>query len=225
MSALPPRPSDLVDPSLVYKIGEVADRVSDLSERGHPNDLLVTYETMKIAELSSIGRTISLRYGWHQSPFGDCLIIVTPSAICGLAFAKKPNREAALADLTDHLGEVQLIADQAAITLYADRVFHRESGNLPVLLCGTQFQIRVWKALLHIPAGTVVSYSQLANSLGIPNSARAVGQACAANKVAWLIPCHRVVRANSTLGAYRWGPGYKHVILAWEAAQAAVVHE
>lgn len=203
----------------------ISNPVSGLYEPGHTNDFLLTCEAMKPAEWSSIVRTISLAYGWHQSPFGDCLIIATPHAICGLAFAKYSNRDATLGDLTSHLGEVQLVPDHAATKPYADRAFGGESGKLPVLLSGTQFQLEVWKALPHIPIGTVVSYSQLANSLGMPNSARAVGQACAANKVAWLIPCHRVVHANNELGTYRWGSSYKHVILAWELAQTSVADE
>lgn len=224
MPVPPSRPPDRVNQSLGHK-ESISSRVSGLHEPGHTIDFLLTCEAMKIAEWSSIVRTISLAYGWHQSPFGDCLIIATPHAICGLAFAEHSNRNTALAHLTSHLGEVQLVADHAATKPYADKAFGRANGNLPVLLCGTQFQLRVWKALQHIPIGTVVSYSQLANSLGMPNSARAVGQACAANKVAWLIPCHRVVHANSALGAYRWGSSYKHVILAWELAQTSLDHE
>ena len=110
---------------------------------------------------------------------------------------------------------------------YIGRIFplaapHRaESAPLPVFLRGTQFQFRVWEALLRIPAGNVVSYGQLAGHLGQPKGARAVGSACGANRIGFLIPCHRVIRDTGTITGYRWGADKKRTMLAWEAAKTA----
>lgn len=196
-----------------------------LSGPGRLHDLFVTHEAMTPGEWKSAGAGLTLAYGWHDSPFGDCLIIAAPRGVCGLAFADKPSRDAALADLAGRLGEAQLVADRGATAPYADMAFGRASGDLPVLLRGTPFQLKVWEALLRIPSGAVVSYQQLANSLGMPNGARAVGGACGSNPVSWLIPCHRVLRASGLIGGYRWAPERKRVILAWEAARTGATRE
>lgn len=196
-----------------------------LSGPGRLHDLFVTHEAMTPGEWKTAGAGLTLGYGWHDSPFGDCLIVAAPRGVCGLAFAGRRTRTAALASLTRQYGEARLVADPAATAPHADLAFGRAAGRLHLVLRGTPFQLKVWEALLRIPSGAVVSYRQLARAVGRPNGARAVGGACAANPVSWIIPCHRVLRGSGMIGGYGWGPGRKRVILAWEAAHAEVARE
>ena len=161
---------------------------------------------------------MQVRYGWHDSPFGECLIAATARGVCGLAFNGLDNRAATLADLATSLGEAELIEDQAATEKFAAAAFG--DGELHLELRGTPFQLKVWDALLRIPPGAVLTYADLAQRIGAPGSARAVAGAVARNPVSWIVPCHRVIRNGGVISGYRWEPQTKRAILAWEAAQA-----
>ncbi len=198
---------------------------SGLSGPGRLHDLFVTHEAMTPGEWKSAGAGLTLAYGWHDSPFGDCLIVAAPRGVCGLAFAWRRNRAATLASFTRQYGAARLVADRSATDGYADLAFDRAGGRLHLILRGTPFQLKVWEALLRVPSGAVISYRQLAEAVGSPNGARAVGGACGANPVSWIIPCHRVLRASGMIGGYGWGPERKRVILAWEAARTGATCE
>lgn len=189
-----------------------------LSGPGRLHDLFVSHEALTPGEWKRHGEGLEVRYGWHDSPFGECLIAATARGVCGLAFNGMDDRGASLAELATSLGEASLIEDIEATTPYAETAFG--GGELHLVLRGTPFQLKVWEALMRIPSGCVLSYSDLAARIGSPGSARAVAGAVARNPVSWLVPCHRVIRSGGTISGYRWEQDTKRVILAWEAAQA-----
>ena len=188
-----------------------------LSGPGRLHDLFVTHEAVTPGEWKRRGAGVEVRYGWHDSPFGECLIAATPRGVCGLAFNGTGDRATTLADLATSFGEAQLVEDPKLTTPYAIEAFG--GGNLHLVLRGTPFQLKVWEALMRIPPGAVLTYSDLAARIGVPGSARAVASAVGRNPVSWLIPCHRVIRHGGTISGYRWEQDTKRVILAWEAAQ------
>ena len=190
-----------------------------LSGPSRLHDLFVTHEALTPGEWKKQARGLRLAYGWHPSPFGDCLIVSSPRGVCGLGFAEEDEHEEALAVLTHQLAGAELVEDSTATERHADLAFGRTSGNLHLVLRGTPFQIQVWRALLRIPPGAAASYSQVAAAIGRPTARRAVGQACGINPVPWLIPCHRVLRADGAVWDYRWGARRKEMMLAWEAAK------
>lgn len=194
-----------------------------LSGPGRLHDLFITHEAMTPGQWKTEAAGMALRYGWHDSPFGDCLIIAAERGVCALGFAgvnpDSVQRDAVFADLAGPFGAARLTPDQAMTAPYAATAFGRPGGNLHLVLKGTPFQLKIWEALLHIPMGAVTSYSGLAAKIGQPNATRAVASAVARNHVSWLIPCHRVLRAGGAISGYRWGPNRKRVMLAWEASR------
>ncbi len=201
---------------------------SGLSGPGRLHDLFVTFEAMTPGEYKAEGEGLTVRYGFHDSPFGECLLMATARGICGLGFVAAGERDAALARMSRGWGRAVLRRDDAATAAYIPRIFAQpgrpvspESPPLRVLLRGSRFQLKVWQALLTMPPGTLTTYQDLARRLGLPlGAARAVGNANGANPVPWLIPCHRVIRKTGALGGYAWGEGCKMVMIGWEAARA-----
>lgn len=193
-----------------------------LSGPGRLHDLVVTTEAVTPGELRSRGRGLSIRYGFHPTPFGECLIGLSPRGLCHLSFVTD-GRNAALSELHDRWTEAKLSHDQTATRAAAQRIFatRRTPGRpLALFLRGTNFQLKVWEALLRIPEGRVASYLEVARGIGRPSAARAVASAVARNPVAFLIPCHRVLRSVGSLGGYHWGVDRKRAMLAWEASRA-----
>ena len=191
---------------------------SGLSGAGRLHDLFVTHEAVTPGDWKRRGEGLELRYGWHDSPFGDCLIVASPRGVCGLAFNGTGNRADALDELRSSLDAAARVEDATATRAHADAAF--DAGEVHLLLRGTPFQLKVWEALMRIPEGAVLTYADLAARIGAPGSARAVAGAVARNPVSWLIPCHRVIRNGGTISGYRWHPDKKRLILAWEAARA-----
>ncbi len=190
-----------------------------LSGPGRLHDLFVNVEAVTPGEYKRGGAGLVIRHGIHDSPFGPCLLMHTERGICGLAFVDQGDDGRTLAFMGSRWPNAHLIADPEAGTELATRVFAaRGDGDQPltVLLHGTPFQIQVWEALLRIPPGTVASYQTLANYIGKPDAARAVGTANGANPISYLIPCHRVIRKSGALGGYRWGLGRKLAMLSQE---------
>jgi len=189
-----------------------------LSGGGRLHDLMVSCEAMTPGEISSGGHGVALRYGCAPTPFGDALLGWTPRGICHLCFidGDPAPHVAALAALWP---AAILTRDDAAAAGLARRIFLAplRRGRLHLVLRGTNFQIKVWEALIGVDASRRVSYGQLANLAGVPKAQRAVGSALAANSIAYLIPCHRVIRESGEIGQYRWGPCRKTAMLAWEA--------
>lgn len=187
-----------------------------LSGPSRLHDLFVSVDAMTPGEFKSQGDGLSIRTGFSPSPFGECLIGVTDRGVCWLSFAD--GRENARADLQARYPKAKLVDDARAAKDVSERAF---TTSEPTKLCvrGTNFELQVWRALLRIPLGARVSYSGVARALGRPNASRAVGRAVGANPVAYLIPCHRVIRASGAFQGYRWGNRRKQALLAWEAAQ------
>jgi AraC family transcriptional regulator of adaptative response/methylated-DNA-[protein]-cysteine methyltransferase len=191
-----------------------------LSGPGRLHDLLVNAEAVTPGEFQRAGEGLVIRYGFHPTPFGDCLIAVTPRGICHLAFTQPISRSEALARLRHDWGGAELVADQAGTRGAAAKAFPAPgcapTPGLALHVKGTNFQLKVWRALLEIPTGSVTTYGDLARAIGDANASRAVGTAVGSNPVSYLIPCHRVIRASGELGGYAWGPDRKRTMLALE---------
>ena len=192
-----------------------------LSGPSRLHDLFVACEAMTPGEYKAQGRDLVIRYGVQDSPFGRVAIGLTDRGICWLGFAHETADPAA--ELAAEWGEATLVRDDAAVARIARQLFDAgpgADGQLPpLLLRGTNFQVKVWQALLRIPPGQVASYQQVADAIGNPGAVRAVGSAIANNKVAVIIPCHRVIRKSGAINDYRWGEPRKRALLAWEAGQ------
>ena len=194
-----------------------------LSGPSRLHDLFITCEAVTPGEYKQRGAGLTIRYGFHPTPFGDCLLALTERGVCGLSFANPGGTDSLLADLRQRWGGAELLADPTATLTYAARIFElaRDPGAPPLqlFLSGTNFQLKVWQALLHIPSGELTTYGQIAAALGQPKASRAVGSAVGDNPIAYLIPCHRVIRKAGELGGYRYGLARKQAILGWEQAQ------
>ena len=196
-----------------------------LTSPGRLHDLMVTLEAVSPGEYRSGGTGLEMRWGVHGTPFGEAFLAVTGRGICALEFLADRAPEEAAGELSATWSAAAVRHDPAATGAVVDRVFPEgrflPEGPFHLLVRGTNFQVRVWQALLRIPSGAVISYGDLARRLGNPGAARAVGGAVGANPISYLIPCHRVVREATGLGHYRWGAERKHALLAWEAARVA----
>ncbi|MFN4089007.1 MAG: methylated-DNA--[protein]-cysteine S-methyltransferase [Alphaproteobacteria bacterium] len=215
-----------------------------LSGPGRLHDLFVTHEAVTPGAFKRRGEGLTIRWGWHDSPFGDCLLMLTDRGVCGLAFALASDggeadageadagaavaasgdggRAEAFADMAARWPRARFVRDEEATRATARRVFEPAAAGappLPLHLCGTNFQIRVWDALLRLPPGALVTYGGLAGALGTPRAARAVGAAVGANPISWIIPCHRAILSNGYLRDYAWGRARKAAMIGWEAGR------
>ena len=195
-----------------------------LSSPGRLHDLFVTYEALTPGQYKNKGAGLTIDYGFHPTPFGECLLAVTERGICGLSFLQDEARETALSELRQAWPQAAFVEDSARTEPVVARVFSSrtvEDGADPLKLyvSGTNFQIKVWQALLEVPPGTAVSYDTVAALMGQPKARQAVGQATKRNPISFLIPCHRVIRKVGDFGEYRWGATRKKAILGWEASQ------
>ena len=197
---------------------------SGLAGPGRLHDLFVSTEAVTPGEFKKKGVGLKITYGVHPSPFGDCLLAVTERGICGLAFVRPGQRAEVLRELKSKWEGAEFSEDPGATGCIVERIFRPANSHakrpLTLLLKGTNFQIKVWEALLRIPMGLVVSYEDLGARIGRPGASRAVGNAVGKNPIAFLIPCHRVIRKVGTFGDYHWGAARKKAMLAWEAARA-----
>jgi AraC family transcriptional regulator of adaptative response/methylated-DNA-[protein]-cysteine methyltransferase len=191
-----------------------------LSSLGRLHDLFVTTEAVTPGEYRSGGVGLTIRYGIHPTPFGRCLIAATERGICSLGFVDASEGRA-IDELFAGWEKARMIEDHPATAALASRIFTAErlDAPLPLHLRGTNFQIKVWEALLRIPAGALTTYERLAAGIGAPNALRAVGTAVGHNPIAYLIPCHRVIRRSGAIGEYRWQSARKKAIIGWEAAR------
>jgi AraC family transcriptional regulator of adaptative response/methylated-DNA-[protein]-cysteine methyltransferase len=194
-----------------------------LSGPGRLHDLVVTLDAMTPGEIKAQGLGITFRYGFSNTPFGRALFAETSRGLSHLAFVE-PNGDAdAVAELRAAAPRATFERDDDAARALATRIWSsdRPSAPLQINIAGTNFQLKVWQALLRLAARERTSYGEIANEIGIPGSTRAVGSAVGANPVAFLIPCHHVLRKGGALGGYRWGEDRKRAMLAWEALSSA----
>jgi AraC family transcriptional regulator of adaptative response/methylated-DNA-[protein]-cysteine methyltransferase len=178
---------------------------------------------MTPGEFKALGRDLEVRFGIHETPLGRVMLAATPRGICWLAFLAEDGRSAA-AEFEQEWQGATLIHDQEATAPLAVRAFQLAGTDprpLPLLLRGTNFQIKVWEALLRIPFGRLVTYRDIAGAIGRPSAARAVGAAVGRNNISWLIPCHRVILGTGVMHNYRWGVRQKQILNAVEGAITA----
>ena len=196
-----------------------------LSGPGRLHDLFVTHEAMSPGEWKSGGEGLDIRYGFHPSPFGTALIMATPRGLAGLALTDAGKERAALADMQRRWPKASYIEDAAATAPLAKRIFDptqwRAEEPLRIVLIGTDWEVRVWEALLKIPMGRLTTYSDIAGKMRSPKAARAVGTAVGKNPISFVVPCHRVVGKSGDLTGYHWGITRKHAILGWEAGRVS----
>ena len=196
-----------------------------LSGSSRLHDLIVNAEAVSPGEFQRSGEGLVVKFGFHPSPFGECLIAITPRGICHLSFVNPVSRHEALEGLKHDWPRAELRADQGATRAAIAGAFpvggSVKRPPLSLHIKGTNFQLKVWEALLRIPNGGVTTYGDIAETLHLPGASRAVGNAVGSNPVSWLIPCHRVIRSTRELGGYAWGIERKKVMLLKEQLYAA----
>ncbi|HTD02086.1 MAG: hypothetical protein DMF18_08765 [Verrucomicrobia bacterium] len=192
-----------------------------LSGPGRLHDLCVTLEAASPGEMKNGGAGMQIEYGFAETPFGQALIAETKRGICHLSFVDGHGRNSARNLLTSQWPNAKLNRNDARIAELSAKIFTqvRDRASRPTLRAfvrGTPFQLRVWRALLRVPSGSLTTYGRLAQAIGQSQAARAVGSAVGANPIAFIIPCHRVIRETGALGNYHWDPIRKRAIVGWE---------
>jgi AraC family transcriptional regulator, regulatory protein of adaptative response / methylated-DNA-[protein]-cysteine methyltransferase len=210
-----------------------------LSGPSRLHDLFVTHEAMSPGEWKTGGDGLTLRFGYHDSPFGEALAVMTDRGLAGLGWVDdkaapgtaadrgKPSggRDGAMADMVRRWPKARFIEDRSRAARAVDRIFEAKSWRpdepLRIVMLGTDFEVRVWSALLRIPMGRATTYGDVAAHIGKPGAARAVGAAVGRNPISFVVPCHRVLGKTGALTGYHWGLTRKQAILGWEAGQVS----
>lgn len=196
-----------------------------LSSGGRLHDLLITCEHVTPGEVRSRGKNLQIAFGCHGSPFGSCLLAQTPRGLCKLAFFDSAEaREHLIQELRQDWANAEITENTELTRASLAQIFPTPEVRpepLRLLLKGSPFQLQVWEALLKIPAGQLHSYQQIADAIGQPTATRATASAIARNDIAWLIPCHRVIRNSGIINQYRWGATRKAAMIGWEMAATA----
>ena len=197
---------------------------SGLTSPGRLHDLFVSCEAVTPGEYKTRGEGLEIAYGYHATPFGECLLAKTGRGICGLNFVQNNDRLSVFADLDERWQNATLAEDPDVTRPLVERIFNPSQGQkstpLHLVLSGTNFQIKVWEALIKIPMGAVVSYEDVAAHIEMPKASRAVGNAVGSNPISFVIPCHRVIRKTADFGNYGGGVARKLAILGWEAVRS-----
>jgi AraC family transcriptional regulator of adaptative response/methylated-DNA-[protein]-cysteine methyltransferase len=195
-----------------------------LSGPGRLHDLFVTHEAMSPGEWKARGAGLTIRYGLHPSPFGRALVMITDRGLAGLAFTDEADGMDAFEDMSSRWPNAVYVEDSEATAPYAARIFDPKRWDpkepLRIVLIGSDFQVRVWEALLRIPLGCAVTYSSIAEKLGQPTASRAVGAAVGRNPISFVVPCHRALGKSGALTGYHWGLTRKRAMLGWESGKA-----
>lgn len=191
-----------------------------LSGTGRLHDLFVTIEGMTPGEYKNGGENLSINYSYAETPFGNIIVASTQRGICYMAFAEE--EAIAFAIMQAHFPRAAFrqmtdIIQQNALYIFTQD--WKKLNQIKLHLKGTEFQLKVWETLLKIPEGRLATYGTVAEKIEKPNASRAVGTAIGSNPVAFLIPCHRVIQSNGSLGGYMWGPRRKAAMIGWEAAR------
>lgn len=196
---------------------------SGLSGPSRLHDLAVTFDALSPGELAQDGTGLTFTYGVADSLLGRIFVVSSARGITRLAFAEPGDETALRAHEKGAWPEAVFIEDNETAADIARRLFDPQDNGKPLRLAprGTNFQVKVWQALLAIPPGSLATYASIAKALGRPGAARAVGTACGANPIAVLIPCHRVLRETGALGGYAFGLARKRALIAMEAGKTA----
>ncbi|SFO37513.1 AraC family transcriptional regulator, regulatory protein of adaptative response / methylated-DNA-[protein]-cysteine methyltransferase [Cohaesibacter marisflavi] len=191
-----------------------------LSGSSRLHDLFVTHEAITPGAYKAKGEGLTILFGFHPSPFGKALVMVTDHGLAGLAFADKGDEQAALSDMYSRWPRANYQQDDEATRPFAAHIFTPQAWQqeqpLRITLIGTDFEVRVWEMLLKIPLGNMTTYSTIARHMGKPKAARAVGSAVGRNPISFVVPCHRVVGKGGSICGYHWGLTRKRAILGWE---------
>lgn len=197
-----------------------------LSGTGRLHDLFVSHEAMTPGDYKRRGDGLELAYGFHPSPFGEAVLVATERGVAGLAFINEDSGETraeALQDLLQRWPRARASEAPDRTAPHAARIFEptrwRRETPVRLVLIGTDFEVRVWETLLKIPMGRAVCYADIARHLGQPTASRAVGTAVGRNPISFVVPCHRVLRGDGSLGGYHWGLTRKRALIGWEAGQ------
>lgn len=199
-----------------------AAEAAGLSSQSRVYDLFTTLEAVTPQEYRQRGGGIKIDYGFHETPFGYCLVGVTERGVCWLSFlSEDEDQRIALESMKEHWHNSVFHEGVELTRHYIHQIFHStDSGRrLHLFVKGTNFQIKVWEALLKIPMGNVTTYQNIARTIHNPQALQAVGSAVGSNHIAWLIPCHRVIRKDGVLGEYRWSTTRKKSMIGWEMAK------
>jgi AraC family transcriptional regulator, regulatory protein of adaptative response / methylated-DNA-[protein]-cysteine methyltransferase len=198
---------------------EAAD-LAGLSSQSRVYDLFTTLEAMTPQEYKMRGSGLRIEFGFHPTPFGMCLIAVTERGICWLSFlSSDEDPRKALEEMKSYWHNSIFHEDKNLTAAFIDKIFvHNPGEKLHLFVKGTNFQVKVWEALLKIPSGEVTTYQTIARSISNPEALQAVGSAVGSNHIAYLIPCHRVIRKDGVLGEYRWSPARKKTMIGREMA-------
>ena len=189
-----------------------------LSSPSRLHDLFLRWEAMAPGAAAKGGAGLTIAWGTFESPFGPVVAAGTDQGLCGLAFTAELGEQGARFDLKRRWPEAIWEERPEALKSWVDSAFARR-GEVPLAVAGGPFDLKVWQALIAIPEGSVATYSHIAEAIGNPKAVRAVGSAVGRNPLAWLIPCHRVLRRDGALGGYHWGLPVKRGLLAWESAR------
>jgi len=196
---------------------------SGLSGPGRLHDLMISTDALTPGEIRKHGAGVQLDYGFGETLFGRALIAWTSRGVSFLGFSEENGDALTLESLREQWGNASFREDSREAQQWLDVIFSGSNDkSIPLWLRGSPFQLKVWEALLEIPEGTHSSYGQLAARIGQPGAARAVGSAVGTNPVAWIIPCHRVIRQMGETGGYRWGGFTKQAMIGYEAASIAL---
>lgn len=190
-----------------------------LSGPGRLHDLIVTLDAMTPGELKLMGRGTVIRHGFTDTPFGRAIVATTSRGVCHLAFVEAGQEKQAVRELQERWPDATLEQDDAHSLGVARQIWGGHSA-LKVSVAGTNFQLKVWQALIDLGGRAKTTYTELADVVGKRSAPRAVGNAVGANPVAWLIPCHNVLRKDGSLGGYHWGEDRKRAMLAWKSLPA-----
>jgi AraC family transcriptional regulator of adaptative response/methylated-DNA-[protein]-cysteine methyltransferase len=193
-----------------------------LSGGGRLHDLTVTLDALSPGEIRAGGAGVEIRHGVTGTPFGTAFVAETARGLMRLGFLDGRSNATEISALRVLWPHAKFVRDDIRAQALAESIWGDKPVTLPLAVTGTNFQIQVWRALLELGPWATVTYSALARQLGKPEGARAVGNAVSANPVAWVIPCHRVLRASGELGGYRWGATRKHMIRRWEERRAGM---
>ena len=192
-----------------------------LSGPSRLHDLFVTHEALTPGDYRR--DDLTLAFGFHDSPFGETIVVAAPRGLAGLGFVDEGKREAALADMQRRWPRAKFVANPDATAPYVARAFDpdqwRPETPLRIVLIGTDFELRVWETLLTVPMARATTYSDIARRIGKPKAARAVGAAVGRNPISFVVPCHRVLGRSGALTGYHWGLARKQAIIGWEAGR------
>lgn len=199
-----------------------------LSGSGRLHDLFVDHIAMTPGDYKRRGAGIEMSYGFHNSPFGEALVMATDRGVSGIAFVNEDigqSRQEALDDMMRRWPDAEYREQPDVTARHAAQIFDpaKWSCDQPVrlVMIGTDFEVRVWETLLKIPMGKAVSYTDIARHIGKPQASRAVGSAVGRNPISFVVPCHRVLRADGSLGGYHWGLTRKRALIGWETGHVA----